>query len=64
VISHRQCRYLVRSAAISANCHRNKDDEDRSLVPVIWGFVGDKEGDSEGHYTFTIARDVGPSASG
>lgn len=52
------------SAAISANYHRHKEDKDCSLLPVIWGFVGDKEGDSKGHYTFTTARDVGPLTLG
>lgn len=31
------------SAAISAACHRPKDDVDASVLPVMWGVVGEME---------------------
>jgi hypothetical protein len=46
----------TRSAAISANCHAMKGDEDAHLFPVKWGVIDDEEGRYK--CTFTTAHDV------
>lgn len=50
------------SAAISANCHRHRDDTQCWFLPVRWGFVSDVEERDGGHFTFTTARDIGKRA--
>lgn len=44
------------SAAISAACHRHKDDVDAHLLPVQWGTIPEKG--EIGHCSFTTALDI------
>lgn len=48
------------SAAISAACHKHKQDTDASFLPLTWGFVTDVPTDelSPGRFCFTTATDV------
>ena len=41
------------SVAISAACHRPKDDIDAAYLPVSWGEVSPESEDAVGHATFT-----------
>ena len=45
------------SAAISAACHRPKEDKEAHFFPVEWGVVGYNE-NGVGHCSFTTDKNV------